>query len=170
MDSLSRFGVPSQPTMTQLTYSHQNLDGSTTSIRLFARFCPVSAPQTCGSVGTHFSRTVRTRCQVSFHVWYNEVASTLPSARVMRDEAGRSRGYGFVMFETPDQASAAIRATNGAFFEGKQIRVRFHEPGPIRPGETPRNQKQRSRSYYQAPSPFVGLNGLYGVPDTFASP
>ena len=126
--------------MTQLTYSRQNLDASITSNRLFTRFRPVSAPQARGSVGSYFPWTVRIHCQVSFRVWCKEVASMLPSARVIRDETGRSRGYGFVSFGTPEQASAAMRATNGAPLDGKQMRVRFHETGPLRQDETPESQ------------------------------
>ena len=85
------------------------------------------------SVGSHHSRTVRTYCQVSFRVRCKEVASTFPSARVIRDEAGRSRGYGIVSFETPDKASIAMHAMNGAWLGGGPVRVRFHESKALPP-------------------------------------
>ncbi|KAF9443021.1 hypothetical protein P691DRAFT_779114 [Macrolepiota fuliginosa MF-IS2] len=54
------------------------------------------------------------------------------SARVMRDEGGASRGFGFVSFQTPDQASAALHAMNGAQLGSKSIVVRLHEPKQLR--------------------------------------
>ena len=57
----------------------------------------------------------------------------LPSVRVIHDGAGKSRGFGFVSFDTPDQASAAVHATNGAFFEGRSIRVSFRESKVLSP-------------------------------------
>ncbi|KAH8103123.1 hypothetical protein BXZ70DRAFT_773261 [Cristinia sonorae] len=54
------------------------------------------------------------------------------SARVMRNEGGESRGFGFVSYQTPDQASAALHAMNGAVLGSKQLVVRLHEPKQLR--------------------------------------
>lgn len=54
------------------------------------------------------------------------------SARVMRNENGESRGFGFVSFQTPDQAMAAMHAMNGITLGSKQITVRLHEPKQLR--------------------------------------
>jgi len=71
------------------------------------------------------------------------------SARVMRNENGESRGFGFVSFQTPDQgllsssavpsctltlylASTAMHAMNGALLGAKQVVVRLHEPKQLR--------------------------------------
>ncbi|KAF8842446.1 hypothetical protein BDN67DRAFT_1067736 [Paxillus ammoniavirescens] len=54
------------------------------------------------------------------------------SARVMRNEAGESRGFGFVSFQTPDQASSAMHAMNGVLLGSKQLVVRLHEPKQLR--------------------------------------
>ncbi|KAF8889597.1 hypothetical protein BD779DRAFT_1439034 [Infundibulicybe gibba] len=54
------------------------------------------------------------------------------SARVMRNENGDSRGFGFVSYRTPDQASAAMHAMNGAQLGSKQVVVRLHEPKQLR--------------------------------------
>jgi polyadenylate-binding protein len=74
----------------------------------------------------------------------------MTSARVMRNESGESRGFGFVSFQTPDQgmlnltlrpligsnsfrvASAAMHAMNGIQLGTKQIVVRLHEPKQLR--------------------------------------
>ncbi|KAG6830599.1 hypothetical protein H0H92_015880 [Tricholoma furcatifolium] len=54
------------------------------------------------------------------------------SARVMRNENGESRGFGFVSFQTPGQATNAMHAMNGAQLGTKQIVVRLHEPKQLR--------------------------------------
>ncbi|KAG5339788.1 hypothetical protein C0989_003588 [Termitomyces sp. Mn162] len=57
---------------------------------------------------------------------------TSASARVMRNETGDSRGFGFVSFQTPVQASTAMHAMNGVQLGSKQIVVRLHEPKQLR--------------------------------------
>ncbi|KAJ3726568.1 hypothetical protein FB446DRAFT_467958 [Lentinula raphanica] len=54
------------------------------------------------------------------------------SARVMRNEAGESRGFGFVSYQAPDQAAAAMHAMNGITLGSKQVVVRLHEPKQLR--------------------------------------
>lgn len=54
------------------------------------------------------------------------------SARVMRNESGESRGFGFVSYQTPEQAAAALKAMNGAVLGTKAIVVRLHEPKQMR--------------------------------------
>ncbi|THH14406.1 hypothetical protein EW146_g5924 [Bondarzewia mesenterica] len=54
------------------------------------------------------------------------------SARVMRNENGESRGFGFVSFQMPDQAAAAMHAMNGVVVGSKQLVVRLHEPKQLR--------------------------------------
>ncbi|GBF93221.1 hypothetical protein Rsub_05953 [Raphidocelis subcapitata] len=43
------------------------------------------------------------------------------SAVIMTDSNGKSRGFGFVNFETPEAASAAVDALNGKDFDGKMV-------------------------------------------------
>ncbi|KAF8962541.1 hypothetical protein BDZ97DRAFT_1920362 [Flammula alnicola] len=54
------------------------------------------------------------------------------SARVMRNENGESRGFGFVSYHQPEHASEALRVMNGAILGTKQIVVRLHEPKQLR--------------------------------------
>lgn len=54
------------------------------------------------------------------------------SARVMRNENGESRGFGFVSYQTPDQSAAAMHAMNGMALGNKQLVVRLHEPKQLR--------------------------------------
>jgi len=51
---------------------------------------------------------------------YGNVAS----AKIIIDrETGNSKGFGFVEMGTDEEANAAISGTNGAEFDGRQIRV-----------------------------------------------
>uniref|UniRef100_A0A7S3VV90 RRM domain-containing protein n=1 Tax=Dunaliella tertiolecta TaxID=3047 RepID=A0A7S3VV90_DUNTE len=45
-------------------------------------------------------------------------------ANVMRDDDDRSKGWGIVEFETPDEAIAAITTLNGAELGGRRVLVR----------------------------------------------
>lgn len=54
------------------------------------------------------------------------------SARVMRNEIGESRGFGFVSYQTPDQAASAMHAMNGHLLGSKHVVVRLHEPKQLR--------------------------------------
>ncbi|KIR32432.1 hypothetical protein I352_05259 [Cryptococcus deuterogattii MMRL2647] len=55
------------------------------------------------------------------------------SARVMRDDHQRSRGYGFVSFYTPEEAACAVKAMNGTQFGRQVLSVTLHEPRKLRP-------------------------------------
>lgn len=48
---------------------------------------------------------------------------TIKSAIVMKDEAGKSKGFGFINFETPEQAEKAVVDLNGKDINGKNIYV-----------------------------------------------
>lgn len=48
---------------------------------------------------------------------------TITSAVVMRDADGRSKCFGFVNFENPDDASNAVEALNGKKFDDKELYV-----------------------------------------------
>ena len=48
---------------------------------------------------------------------------TIISARVQRDTFGRSRGYGFVSYDSAEAAMAAIRGMDGAAVGGKRLKV-----------------------------------------------
>ncbi|KAG8904770.1 hypothetical protein FRC01_008610, partial [Tulasnella sp. 417] len=81
------------------------------------------------------------------------------SARVMRTETGQSRGFGFVSYQTPDQAASATNAMNGTTLRTKPIIVRLHEPKQLRQEKLAtqysagRNPHPRSASGAISPSP-----------------
>ncbi len=107
------------------------------------------------------------------------------SARVMRDNEGKSREFGFVSFTTPDEARLALEAMDNAKLGSKKVTVRLHEPKTMRQeklaakfaaanGEgadstaaasapakeaTSKADKRQSRSYFKAGVPS-DANGL----------
>lgn len=50
----------------------------------------------------------------------------------MRGDNGQSRGFGFVSYQTPEQATHAMHAMNGRMLGTKQVQVRLHEPKQLR--------------------------------------
>lgn len=51
-------------------------------------------------------------------------AGTVKHVSIMRTpRTGRSRGFGFVRFSTPDEAANAIRSLNGTTLDGNTIKV-----------------------------------------------
>ncbi|THH08058.1 hypothetical protein EW145_g2962 [Phellinidium pouzarii] len=92
------------------------------------------------------------------------------SARVMRDESGRSRGFGFVSFQTPDQAALAMHSMNGVVLGQKQIVVRLHEPKQLRQEKLAQrfagghNNHPRSRSGATSPTASDAGDSFSGWP------
>jgi polyadenylate-binding protein len=50
-------------------------------------------------------------------------SGTITSAKVMRDDKGNSKGFGFVCFATPDEATKAVTEMNGKMIGAKPIYV-----------------------------------------------
>ncbi|PKA51117.1 putative polyadenylate-binding protein [Apostasia shenzhenica] len=50
---------------------------------------------------------------------------TITSAKVMRDERGISKGFGFVCYSTPEEAGKAVNTLHGCMFHGKPLYVAF---------------------------------------------
>lgn len=46
---------------------------------------------------------------------------------------GRSRGFGFVLFENKEDATVAVEKTNEVDYMGRQLRVNFAAVKPQRP-------------------------------------
>ena len=53
-----------------------------------------------------------------------EAYGTVNSSKVIIDKySGRSKGFGFVTMENPDEANRAIRELNGAVYEERDMKV-----------------------------------------------
>jgi len=93
----------------------------------------------------------------------------------MRNEAGESRGFGFVSFQTPDQASSAMHAMNGVVLEKKTIIVRLHEPKQLRQEKlaarfSGHNGHPRSASGATSPTLSEGGDSYVGWPSPSSHP
>jgi cold-inducible RNA-binding protein len=64
---------------------------------------------------------------------------TVVEANLMMDRmSGRSRGFAFVTYATPEEAQKAISAMNGAQLDGRALTVNIARPKEERPrGERP---------------------------------
>mmetsp|Transcript_18061 Transcript_18061/g.47544 ORF Transcript_18061/g.47544 Transcript_18061/m.47544 type:complete len:188 (+) Transcript_18061:468-1031(+) len=57
---------------------------------------------------------------------FSQAGSTPTSAAVQKNEAnGRSKGWGLVMYETPEEATSAMVQLNNTDLDSRKIRVRF---------------------------------------------
>jgi polyadenylate-binding protein len=56
----------------------------------------------------------------------------ISSSKVMRDQAQKSRGFGFVTFSTPDEATKAVTEMNGRMLEGKPLYVALAQRKDVR--------------------------------------
>jgi len=56
-------------------------------------------------------------------------------AKLITDrETGRSRGFGFIEYDTEQEAQAVVASMNGASFEGRSLTVNIAEDRPPRGG------------------------------------
>ncbi|KAF9477792.1 hypothetical protein BDN70DRAFT_810033 [Pholiota conissans] len=103
------------------------------------------------------------------------------SARVMRNDNGESRGFGFVSYHQPEHAAEALRVMNGAILGSKQIVVRLHEPKQLRQeklahrfsgGGHPRRNSSGATSpaASEAGESYSGWNSPRAYPQNITSP
>ena len=93
----------------------------------------------------------------------------ITSAKVMRDPAGKSRGFGFVCFNTPEEATKAVTELNGRMIDGKPLYVALAQRKEQRRQQLEAQYAQRAK---MLPGPGVpGLAGLggAGVPGGYPS-
>jgi polyadenylate-binding protein len=80
---------------------------------------------------------------------------TITSAKVMRDSNQKSRGFGFVCYTSPEEATRAVTEMNGRMVEGKPIYVALAQLRDIR--------KAQLEQQYAAPRiPGAGMPGPPG--------
>jgi polyadenylate-binding protein len=53
---------------------------------------------------------------------------TITSAKVMRDGAGKSKGFGFVCYTTPEEATRAVTENNGRMLLVRRLASRLRPP------------------------------------------
>mmetsp|Transcript_14809 Transcript_14809/g.46561 ORF Transcript_14809/g.46561 Transcript_14809/m.46561 type:complete len:872 (-) Transcript_14809:547-3162(-) len=98
---------------------------------------------------------------------------TITSARVMREpQTGASRGFGFVCFSSPDEATKAQQEMNGKHLNNKPIFVALAQRKEER-GAMLQQQHAQHRSNVGAPygmGPQGGPPGAQGMPPHLAAP
>ncbi|WVR09791.1 hypothetical protein IAU60_006867 [Kwoniella sp. DSM 27419] len=74
------------------------------------------------------------------------------SARVMRDPSGRSRGYGFVSYVSPEFAARAIEIMHDSVIGRSRVSVTLHEPRRLRMEKL--GERQGQNRQHSAPVAF----------------
>ena len=59
---------------------------------------------------------------------------TIVNATVMKDDAGKSKGFGFVCYTTPDEATKAVSEMNGKIIDSKPVYVAIAQRKEVRRG------------------------------------
>lgn len=92
---------------------------------------------------------------------------TITSSRIMRDEGGASgRGFAFVCYSTPEEATRAVTEMNGKMVRGKPLFVALHQRKDIRRAHLAATHGPAGRGMPgamgrfpmgQAPMPYMGM-------------
>lgn len=105
-----------------------------------------------------------------------EPYGTITSSKIMRDEKGTSKGFGFVCFSTPDEATKAVAELNNKMLGSKPLYVSLAQRRDVRRQQLESQITQRNQIRMQQAA-AAGLNGyingpMYypGAPGTFPPP
>lgn len=80
----------------------------------------------------------------------------ITSARIMRDETQKSRGFGFVCYVTPEDATKAVTEMNGKMIDGKPLYVALAQRKEVRRAHLESQYAQRAK---MGPPGVPGLAG-----------
>lgn len=88
----------------------------------------------------------------------------ITSTKVMRDEAtGKSKGFGFVSFSTPDEATKAVTKANNRMVDGKPLYVAMAQPRSERKEQLDAFHANQ-RKVLPPQSMYGQPRGMYGQP------
>lgn len=88
---------------------------------------------------------------------------TITSAKVMLDDTGKSRGFGFVAFSSPDEASRAISEMNQHMIAGKPLYVALAQRKDVRRSQLEQQIQARNQLRLQQAA-------ASGIPGQFMAP
>jgi polyadenylate-binding protein len=90
---------------------------------------------------------------------------TITSAKVMKDPAGKSRGFGFVCYSTPEEATRSVTEMNGRMIKGKPIYVALAQRRDVRRAQLEQQYAQRMAMGPGGPrGPMGAPGGMFGGP------
>ncbi|CAO3591775.1 unnamed protein product [Absidia cylindrospora] len=92
------------------------------------------------------------------------VYGVITSAKIMRDERGDSKGFGFVCFSSPDEATKAVTEMNGRMIGSKPIYVALAQRKEVRRSQLDAQMNQRNQMQMQQNVPMAGGPGGPGGP------
>jgi len=91
---------------------------------------------------------------------------TITSVKIMTDDKGHSKGFGFVCFQKPDEATKALTKMNNFMLEKKPLYVALAQRKEQRRAQLEAQHAQRNNTMRSIPSGMgMGVNPLYpGTP------
>jgi len=91
---------------------------------------------------------------------------TITSCKVMSDDKGVSKGFGFVCFSAPDEATKAVQELNGKMIGNKPLYVSLAQPKDVRQQQLSAQvaQREQMRSQQLAASGLAQMPGGYNMP------
>lgn len=89
---------------------------------------------------------------------------TITSAKVMTDENGKSKGFGFVCFSTPEEATKAVSEMNQRMINGKPLYVALAQRKDVRRSQLQQqiHAKNQMRLQQQAAAAAAAAGGMPG--------
>lgn len=88
---------------------------------------------------------------------------TITSAKVMSDSKSQSKGFGFVCFSTPEEATKAVTEMNGKIVGSKPLYVALAQRKELRKAQLEAQFSQRAKMAPRMP-PGTVYNGFYPPP------
>jgi len=83
---------------------------------------------------------------------------SITSAKVMRDQGGKSKGFGFVCFTNPEEATKAVTEMNNHMLDSKPLYVALAQRKDVRRSQLEQQWASRTK---------MGAGGMAGAPGPF---
>ena len=99
-----------------------------------------------------------------------EPFGTITSAKIMRDEKSHSKGFGFVCYSSPDEATKAIAEMNNKMIGNKPLYVSLAQRRDVRRQQLENQIAQRNQIRMQQAAAAGIPNGYLGAPPMYFPP